>query len=65
MVISYIDSEGTKRESFLGFIQTPQTDGDTIFRLITEELKKLGLCIGGVVGLGFDGAGNMAGINKV
>ena len=65
LVISYIDSEGTKRESFLGFIQTPQTDGDTIFRLITEELKKLGLCIGGVVGLGFDGAGNMAGINKV
>ena len=65
LVISYIDSSGNKRESFLGFIQTPQTDGETIYRLITEKIKSLGLRLDCVVGLGFDGAGNMAGINKV
>ena len=65
LVISYIDSSGVKRESFLGFIQTPQTDGETIFKLITDEIKSLGLRLDCVVGLGFDGAGNMAGINKV
>ena len=64
LVISYIDSEGLKRESFLGFIKTDQTDGETIFRLITDKMKDLGLDLSGVVGLGFDGASNMSGANK-
>ena len=65
LVISYINANGEKRESFLGFIKTDKCDGETLFRLITEEIKRLGLSLDTVVGLGFDGAGNMAGINKV
>ena len=65
LVISYINANGEKRESFLGFIKTDKCDGETLFRLITEEITRLGLSLDTVVGLGFDGAGNMAGINKV
>ena len=56
LVISYIDSSGQKRESFLGFIQTDKTDGETLFKLMTDEMLNLGLDLSGVVGLGFDGA---------
>ena len=65
LVISYIDKDGIKRESFLGFIQTEKTDGAHLFKLITEEMLRLGLHLDTVVGLGFDGAGNMSGVNKV
>ena len=34
LVISYIDSNGQKKESFAGFIKTDQTDGETLFNLI-------------------------------
>ena len=64
LVISYIDSSGQKRESFLGFIQTDKTDGETLFKLMTDEMLNLGLDLSGVVGLGFDGASNMSGVNK-
>ena len=64
LVISYIDSSGQKRESFVGFIKTDQTDGETLFNLITDEMLNLGLDLSGVVGLGFDGASNMSGVNK-
>ena len=65
LVISYIDKLGNKCESFLGFIQTEKTDGAHLYKLISEEMKKIGLSLFTVVGLGFDGAGNMAGVNKV
>ena len=29
LVIGYIDSSGQKRESFVGFIKTDKTDGET------------------------------------
>ena len=64
LVISYIDSSGQKRESFVGFIQTNKTDGETLFKLMTDEMLNLGLDLAGVVGLGFDGASNMSGVNK-
>ena len=64
LVISYIDSSGQKRESFLGFIQTDKTDGETLFKLMTDEMIILGLDLSGVFGLGFDGASNMSGVNK-
>ena len=64
LVINYIDSSGQKRESFVGFIKTDQTDGETLFNLITDEMLNLGLDLSGVVGLGFDGASNMSGVNK-
>ena len=64
LVISYVDSQGRKKESFLGFIETPQTDGETLFNLISEKLKKLGISPSCIVGLGFDGASNMSGVNK-
>ena len=64
LVISHIDSSGQKSESFVGFIKTDQTDGETLFNLITDEMLNLGLDLSGVVGLGFDGASNMSGCNK-
>ena len=64
LVISYIDESGQKRESFLKFIKTEKTDGETLFHLISENIKNLGLDLENVVGLGFDGAANMRGANK-
>ena len=63
LVLSYIDSEGRKRESFLGFIETGQTDGETLFNLICNKLSELGVNLSTIVGLGFDSASNMAGAN--
>ena len=40
-------------------------DGAQLYKLITEEMLRLGLHMDTVVGLGFDGAGNMSGVNKV
>ena len=56
-----MDSLGQKRESFLKFIMTDKTDGETLFNKITDEMKAAGLDLGKVVGLGFDGAANMNG----
>ena len=64
LVISYVDSEGQKRESFLGFIKTDKTDGETLFNLIKESIRNFGLDMMSIVGLGFDGASNMNGPNK-
>ena len=64
LVISYIDREGQKRESFLGFIKTDKTDGETLFNLIKESICNFGLDMMSIVGLGFDGASNMNGPNK-
>ena len=64
LVISYVDSLGQKRESFLKFIMTDKTDGETLFNKITDEMKAAGLDLSKVVGLGFDGAANMNGVNK-
>ena len=52
-----------KKESFLGFIKTGQTDGETLFDLISNSMNDLGLDLSTVVGLGFDGASNMNGVN--
>ena len=65
LVISYIDNDFIKRECFLGFIQTEKTDGAQLYKLITEEMLRFGLHMDTVVGLGFDGARNMAAVNKV
>ena len=64
LVISYVDSHGQNRESFLKVIMTDKTDGETLFYKITDEMKAAGLDLSKVVGLGFDGAANMNGVNK-
>ena len=53
-----------KKESFLGFIKTGQTDGETLFDLISNSINDLGLDLSTVVVLGFDGASNMNGVNR-
>ena len=45
-----------KKESFLGFIKTGQTDGETLFDLISNSINDLGLDLLTIVVLGFDGA---------
>ena len=45
----------------IGFIQTEKTDGAQLYK----EMLRLGLHLDTVVGLGFDGARNMASVNKV
>ena len=64
LVVSYIDTLGQKNESFLGFIKTDKTDGETLFGLISNSMNDLGLDLSTVVGLGFDGASNMNGVNR-
>ena len=64
LVLSYIDESGQKRESFLKFIKTEKTDGETLFQLISDAIKDLGLDLSKIVGLGFDGAANMSGPNR-
>ena len=64
LVISYIDSDGIKKETFLGFIETATTDGETLFNLIKDKLCELDINLETIVGLGFDGAANMSGGNK-
>ena len=64
LVLSYIDSEGTKRETFLCFIETASTDGETWFNLIVNKLSELGIDLEKIIGLGFDGASNMSGGTK-
>ena len=64
LVVSYIDTLGQKNESFLGFIKTDKTDGETFFGLISNSINDLGLDLSTVVGLGFDGASNMNGVNR-
>ena len=54
LVVSYIDMLEQKKESFLGFIKTGQTDGETLFDLISNSINDLGLDLSTVVGLGFD-----------
>jgi len=51
LVISYVDSLGQKRESFLKFIMTDKTDGETLFNKMTDEMKAAGLDLSKVVGL--------------
>ena len=64
LVITYIDSKGQKRESFVDFIEAESTCGEDLFELIVGGLKKLGLDVTRIVGMGFDGASNMSGKSK-
>ena len=48
-------------EGFLGFFETFQTDSNTLFHLIKNELLRLGLDISGLCGQSYDGGSNMAG----
>ena len=64
LVVTYIDQQGQKRESFLKFLKTDQTDGESLFHLLSNSISDLGLDLKKVVGLGFDGASNMCGVNK-
>ena len=64
LVISYVDSKGQKRESFLDFLEAESTTGEDLFELIVGGLRKLGLDVTRIVGMGFDGASNMLGGTK-
>ena len=64
LVLRYIDKCGETKESFLQFIKTDHTDGESLFNVIKEALNKLGIDLSKIVGLGFDGASNMSGPNK-
>jgi hypothetical protein len=61
LVLLYVDSDTKRRENFVGFQETFDTTGDTLYQLLCEKLVAFGLDKKNVVGLGFDGAANMAG----
>ena len=64
IVLRYIDKCGDTKESFLGFIKTDHTDGESLYNVIKDALNKNGIDLSKIVGLGFDGASNMSGPNK-
>lgn len=56
--------EGETKESFIGFYDTPSTEGEVLCKLVKDVLEKLKLKLDDIVGLCFDGAANMSGIHK-
>ena len=56
--------EGITFESFVAFLSTKTTDGETLFNLIRDTLNGMGLNPENIVGQCFDGASNMCGKNK-
>ena len=56
--------EGDTKESFVGFYSTPSTEGETLYELIKDVFRKLGLSLENVVAECFDGASNMSGVNR-
>lgn len=61
IVLLYINSEGMRQEKFVGFQETSDTTGETLYKLICDKLLEFGLDKHKVIGLGFDGAANMSG----
>ena len=56
--------EGDTGESFVGFYSTPSTEGETLFELVKDVFRKLGLSLEKVVAECFDGASNMSGVHR-
>ena len=60
-VLLYLDKNGKRLEEFVGFEETADTTGQTLYDLICKKLLEWNLDKEKVVGLGFDGAANMSG----
>ena len=60
-VLLYLDKNGKRHEEFVGFEETADTTGQTLYDLICKKLLEWNLDKEKVVGLGFDGAANMSG----
>jgi hypothetical protein len=60
-IILFVSSDGLRHEEFIGFEETADTTGETLFNLVCRKLENLGLDMSKLVGLGFDGAANMSG----
>ena len=61
--LSYI-ADGSKKETFIGYYDTPSTEGEALYDLVTKALRDLDLNLEDIVGQCYDGAANMTGINK-
>ena len=48
----------------VGFHSTPSTEGETLFELVKDVFRKLGLSLEKVVAECFDGASNMSGVHR-
>ena len=46
-------------EAFLGFIETPSTTGESLYKQLYDSLCALGLSLNLCSGQGYDGAANM------
>lgn len=63
MCLRYI-FKGKTKESFIGFYTTKSTDGETLYNLVLDVFRELGLRLDTIVGTCFDGASNMNGIHR-
>ena len=63
LCLSYI-ADGTKKEAFIGFYATKLTEGEVLFELLKKAIGDLHLDFENIVGLCFDGAATMSGMDK-
>ena len=62
LILRFVDSSNVIKEDFIKFIHCKDgTTGAAVAELLKSEIKELGLELSDCRGLGYDGAGNMAG----
>lgn len=64
LVLRFVDAQQHIREEFMEFVEAPSTTGQAIAQLILQRIALLGLDSNLIRGQGYDGAGNMAGIQR-
>ena len=61
LCLRYINSDFTVSETFLGFIDTPSTTEESMYKQLCDTLSSLGLSLDQCRGQGYDGVSNMVG----
>ena len=59
LCLRYMKHDFTVSETFLGFIDTPSTTGECMYKQLRHTLNSLGLSLDECRGQGYDGASNM------
>ena len=61
LCLRYMKSDFSVSETFGGFIETPSTTGESMYKQLRDTLNALGLSLDKCRGQGYDGASNMIG----
>ena len=64
LCLRYVKDDLTVSEIFLGFIETPSTTGENMYKQLCDSLNALGLSLDQCRGQGYDGSSNMIGCLK-